>query len=121
MRIKEAKEVRDKFFRKLVTLSIQGEKPLITDVIVAPVDIHEQDDYLMFVDSESIIKQAFNMGILKDDRAIGAMGIGKKILEWTIMIKVYDSKNEGSESEWILARDYPGVKEQIPKEVWNKL
>jgi hypothetical protein len=121
LRIKKAKEVRDKVFIKLVTLSIQGDKPLITDVIVAPVDIHERHDYLLFVDSPLILGEGIKLDISKDDRAIGAMGIGDDNLEWTIMIKVYDPKNGGSESGWILAKNYPNVKDEIPKNIWNDL
>jgi hypothetical protein len=121
LRIKEAKEVRDKIFRKLVTFSIEGETPSITDAIIAPVDIHHHDPYLMFVNSQSIIEEAIMKGISKDDRAIGAMGIGMDDYEWTIMIKVYDPKNNGSESGWMFANDYPRIKDQIPVDVWSKL
>jgi hypothetical protein len=121
MRIKEAKEIRDKFFRKLVTSNIHDEKPSVTDAIIVPVHIHRQDPYLLFVDSPSIFEQGIMMGISKDDRAVGAMGIGMDDDEWTIMIKIYDARNEGSESEWIFAKDCPSIKDQIPKDVWNNL
>lgn len=119
MTFKEAQSLRDTVFRKHIAFNLEGNEPLITDVLAVPVDEHLRHGFLSFAESENIIEDAIRMNIPPDDRAYGATGYSQHQDDYTIMLKICHPKENRTEK--VLARDYPKIKDLVSEDTLRML